>query len=128
MSDEHVMRYLAHQYRFDDLRLSGLECCAHNRRVVVQLGLLQRAAVWAALEVIVPQVSGKVSVLPLSRRLLSNLLSELLDNGDCQLFVVCIEILRKDRCLEGVTISRLQEGYLAYTGIAYTHSLTANFM
>ena len=120
LGDEAVIRALALSYKYDSPGMSGLDCCTHNRSAALDLGLLQRAALWAAMGVLLPQLSSGRTALPLSKRLLGNLLSELLDQGDCQSFVVCCEILRREKCLESVSIPRLQEGYLAYIGIIST--------
>ena len=126
MGDEAVIRVLALAYKYDNPEMSGLDCCKHNRNAALDLGLLQRAALWAAMGVLLPQVSNAKTVLPMSKRLLGNILSELLDQGDCQSFVVCCEILRREKCLESVSISRLQEGYLAYIGIFYMKYFAAS--
>lgn len=123
MSDEAIIRLLAVTYKYDSPVMSGLDCCHHNRNAALNLGLLQRAAVWAAMEVLLPQVTSGTTSLPMSKKLLSNLLSELLDQGDCQSFVVCCEILRRELSLDSVPVSRLQEGYLAYIGKFLPHLL-----
>ena len=128
MSDEAVVSYLAVTYRYDTPGMSGLECCLHNRTAALHLGLLQRAALWAAMGVLLPQVTNGKTVLPLSKRLLGNILNELLEQGDCQSFVVCCEILRREQCLDSVSVSRLQEGYLAYIGIHFLCTLVLSLI
>jgi hypothetical protein len=116
LSEETVIRTLAGRYKYSDTNLSGVECCSFNRREALALGLGQRAAFWGALETLLPQMINSKSALPITHNLLRNLLSEVLDNGDCQSFVVCTEILRREKCVEALEVPRILEGYVAYIG------------
>lgn len=112
LSDESILIHLATNYRYRDATMSGIECCNYNKQVVLQLGLIQRSAVWSTMEILLPQLTSKANLV--SMQLLCSLLGEVLDNGDCQIFVACVEIIRQEQSIDGLAIPRLREGYSAY--------------
>lgn len=109
MTEEMVLAHLAVHYAYADSSISSHECCASNRAIALQLHLPQRAALWSTLHILLHQLAT-----PLSKSLISSLLNELLDNGDCQSYVVCVEILRRESTFDVSIVPRLREGYLMY--------------
>jgi hypothetical protein len=82
-----------------------VRACTHNRSVASRVGLMEHVAMWESLECIIKLLAldtdGNISTeryldgtVGFATSLGAHLLSELLDRGDCQHFVVCCEILR----------------------------------
>jgi WD40 repeat protein len=79
-----------------------LDSCHHNRDIAAQAGLHNHAALWESIAIIVPALAPaadgaptavSLQMLEFTTDLLSSILVELLDGGDCQHFVVCCELL-----------------------------------
>jgi hypothetical protein len=98
-----------------------LGACASNRRIALAAGLMNHAALWESIAIIIPALvppsastgAGALSgggggggagkqvedraesrdMIEFTRNLLTSILLELLDGGDCQHFVVCCELL-----------------------------------
>jgi len=91
-----------------------LGACAYNRRIALAAGLMNHAALWESIAIIIPALvppsvrtvaaglmatdgglvgEGSRDMIEFTRDLLASILLELLDGGDCQHFVVCCELL-----------------------------------
>jgi Zinc-ribbon, C4HC2 type len=113
MSEENILRQLATKLAYRTPSKNGLECCIDNKHICEEMGLLQRASVWSMMEILVTQLDRE-----LTKTIVFNLLAELLENGDCQSFVISIEIIRQEVDSYNLELSwcipRQREGYIAY--------------
>ena len=77
-----------------------LDVCRHNKEIAIEAGLDGHALLWQSLKIIIPTLTQEENgkdlehgSLTFARELLASILSELLDGGDCQHFVICCEML-----------------------------------
>ena len=114
-----------------------LLACEQNLQVATASGLRDKAAIWATVLTLLPNdpltipPSSDSSItavpsfdgVPFTIELLGSILKELLENGDCQHFVVLCELLQRTgllrESLKSANISdiRRQEGYISYLDI-----------
>ena len=109
-----------------------LLACEQNLQVATASGLRDKAAIWATVLTLLPNdlttlpPSSDTSItdgVPFTIELLGSILNELLENGDCQHFVVLCELLQRTgllrESLKSANISeiRRQEGYISYLDI-----------
>jgi len=111
-----------------------LLACEQNLNVATASGLRDKAAIWATVLTLLPneitslQQSADSNDLnfdgvPFTIDLLGSILKELLENGDCQHFVVLCELLQRTGLLQlslksaDISDIRRQEGYISYLDI-----------
>lgn len=119
-----VIARLAELYVFDEDDFEAM--CEKNSASAQLAGLTHHSAMWRALAALVGSNSseGTAAILPFTAEVISDLLHERLEAGDCQHFVVLREVLQTWlaktpgsglRASEIITQSdRARESYLSY--------------